>query len=568
MLDTLLLTTLVIVWAFEFFFFFLPLGNERSMVRRLPLVTIGILAAHTLVYFLSLPITVQQDRDRDRAFKQIKLFVEDNRDILVDEKIREELKAFGLFSKEIARVEEQIQKRSEDDYKSWLMSATATQLRRDLQPLLDDYATADQAHLYNRYGLERDGNWKVYQLVTYSFLHANSRVFGLIFPLHLFFNLIALFAVGYSVEDLWGRNVFLLFYLLSAVAASIPDAISGTGIIGASGSVSAVMGAFLVRLPRTRIKVGWFSLPLALPMLAFGKKPYGVTKVASSYYLAFFFLNQTLLWWFFNYKMGSGDGVSYRCHLAGVGFGVAFALVMKVARLEERYINPRIEAKISFYLMPRIANALEHLDRDEMEEAEKKLRTLLSSYPGNAEILMALVQVYERAKNYAGVNESYAALIHHHLEKGDKEAALYAYDNLLLAFPDNRVEPHLPNKDWLAICEYLEEVEMPHEAAVEYERLVNCSPDDPLTPRACAQGGEAAMESEDYQLAKRLFEKISDDRFKDSYSARARLGLERCEWHLNRGTTGLLQSARLNSGLLNAGPLPRSTKPLPYSPDL
>ena len=49
MLDTLLLTTLVIVWAFEFFFFFLPLGNERSMVRRLPLVTFGILAANTLV---------------------------------------------------------------------------------------------------------------------------------------------------------------------------------------------------------------------------------------------------------------------------------------------------------------------------------------------------------------------------------------------------------------------------------------------------------------------------------------------------------------------------------------
>ena len=521
MLDTLLLTTLVIVWAFEFFFFFLPLGNERSLVRRLPLVTFGILAANTLIYFISLPITVQQDRDRDRAYKQIKLYVEDNRDILVDEKVRDELKSLGLFAKEIARVEDQLKKRSEGEYRSWLLSATATQMKRDLKPLLDDYATADQAHLYNRYGLERDGNWKVYQLVTYSFLHANSRVFGLIFPLHLFFNLITLFAVGFSVEDLWGRNIFLLFYLLSAVAASIPDAVSGTGIIGASGSVSAVMGAFLVRLPRTRIKIGWFSLPLALPMLAFGKKPYGVTKVASYYYLAFFFLNQLLLWWFFNYKMGSGDGVSYRCHLAGFGFGAAFALVMKVARIEERYINPRIEAKISFYLMPKIANALEHLDRGEMEESEKKLKSLLSSYPSNVEILMALVQVYERAKNYAGVNESYAALIHQHLEKGDKEAALYAYDNLLLAFPDDRVEPRLPSIDWLAICEYLEEVEMPHEAAVEYERLVNCSLDDLLASRACAQGGEAAMASEDYELAKRLFEKISDDRCLDSYSARA-----------------------------------------------
>src|SRR5205085_10282017 len=110
--------------------------------------------------------------------------------------------------------------------------------------------------------------------------------------LHLFFNLITLFAVGFSVEDLWGRDLFLLFYLTAAVVASIPDAISGTGLIGASGAVSAIMGAFLVRLPSTKIKLGWVSIPLALPMMAFGKKPFGVAKVASYYYLAFFFLNQ------------------------------------------------------------------------------------------------------------------------------------------------------------------------------------------------------------------------------------------------------------------------------------
>lgn len=567
MLDTLLLTLLVIVWAFEFFFFFLPLGNERSMVRRLPLITFGILAANTLIYFISLPITVQQDRNRERAFKQLKLFLEDNRDLLLDEKIRDELKTYGLFPKEIAKVEEQMKKRAEEEYKGWLTSATATQLKKELRPLIDEYATADEAHLYNQYGLERDGRWKVYQLVTYSFLHANSRIFGLIFPLHLFFNLITLFAVGFSIEDLWGRDLFLLFYLLGAVVASIPDAVSGTGIIGASGSVSAVMGAFLIRLPRTRIKIAWFSLPLALPMLAFGRKPYGVAKVASYYYLAFFLLNQMLLWWFFNYKMGAGDGVSYRCHLAGFAFGVVFALFMKYTRIEEKYINPKIEAKISFYLMPKIAAALECLDRGESKEAERRLKSLLASYPNNLEILMAMIQLYERMKEYPNLNQAYASLISHHLEKGDKEAALYAYDNLLLAFPDDKVEPHLPAPVWLAICEYLEEVGMEHEAAVEYERFVNCSLDDPLTPQACAQGGEAALASEDYHLAKRLFEKISDERFKDGYAARARLGLEKCNWNLNRGTTGMLQASRLNTGMLNTGALPKSTKPLPFSSD-
>ena len=94
---------------------------------------------------------------------------------------------------------------------SFASAADAVDFTREIKPLLEDYDAADEAHLYNKYGLVRDGKWKMYQLITYSFIHANSRIFGLIFPLHLFFNLITLFAVGFSVEDLWGRDLFLLF---------------------------------------------------------------------------------------------------------------------------------------------------------------------------------------------------------------------------------------------------------------------------------------------------------------------------------------------------------------------
>ncbi|MBI3653891.1 MAG: rhomboid family intramembrane serine protease [Acidobacteria bacterium] len=558
MLDTVLLTLLIIVWAFELFFFFVPLGNERSTVRRLPLITFAILAANTLIYFVSLPVTVQQDRAKEKAFKQIKLFIEDNREILADDQIRERLKETGLFRKEIESIEKKLQAEpaNEDNYRSWLKGATASQLRKEIKPLLEDFDAADEAHLYNKYGLVRDGKWKVYQLLTYSFIHANSKIFGLIFPLHLFFNLITLFAVGFSIEDLWGRDLFLLFYLSGAIVASIPDALSGTGLIGASGAASAVMGAFLVRLPHTKIKLGWISLPLALPMLAFGKKPYGVAKVASYYYLAFFFVNQLLLWWFFNYKTSGGDGVSYRCHLTGFAYGAIFALTIKYFKVEEKHINPQIEAKIAFYLSPKITAALELLDNGEEKVAEKKLKALLSSYPHNPEILMALVQVYERIKNFPQLNESYSALIRHHLEKDDKEAALYAYDNLLLAFPDNHIEPQIPARDWLVLCEYLVELEMYHEASVEYERLATLCLDDESTLRACVQGGEAAMEAGDLQRAIRLFEKIVSKNAMDGFSARARLGLEQAQWLLARRT-----------GALNTGMLPNITKPLPFASD-
>ncbi|GEM_PF-1323412 len=537
MLDTILFSLLVIVWLFELLFFFVPMGNEKSLVRRLPLITFAILIVNTAIYFFSLPLTIQQDHERDKAAKRIKLFIEDNRDILADEQVRERVRETGFFRKEIESIEREIEKRPEKEaeYRQWLRSATATQLRHDITPLLNEFDNVDEAHIYNQYGVVRDGKWKVYQLLTYSFIHANSRIFGLIFPLHLFFNLLTLFAVAFTIEDLWGRGLFLGFYLLSAIVASLPDAVNGTGIIGASGAVSAVMGAFLVRLPHTRIKLGWASIPLALPMLAFGKKPYGVTLVKSYYYLAFFFLNQLLLWWFFTYKVGGGDGVSYRCHIAGFIFGVLFAFGLKLSGLEEKVIHPKIEKKIAFHISPKIAAAIELLDKGDIKEAEKRLQTLLETHPHNPEVMMALAQVYERTFNFRKLNEIYSALIRQHLDKDDKEAALYAFDNLLLSFPDDRIEPRIPPDDWMTLCLFLEDVDMRHEAAVEYLRFANCCPDDVLVPRACAQGGEAALATNDMLLAMMLFSKI-DLQGQSSFSARARLGLVQCQSRLKRDT--------------------------------
>ncbi len=544
MLDTILLTLLIIVWAFQVLFFFIPLGNEKSIVRRLPFITFGILALNTVIYFVSLPITVQQDREREKAFKQLKVFIDDNRDTLIDDNIRSRLQSSGLFAKEVNSFNDKLRKQPElaDEYRDWSRTATAIQLRAEIQPLLEKLELADQEHIYNQYGLVRDGKWKAHQLFTYSFLHSNSRLMGMIFPVHLLFNMIMLFAVAFSLEDLWGRPLFLGFYVLGAVISALPDAINGTGLIGASGAVSAVMGAFLVRLPRTRMKLGWVSLPMALPMMAFGKKPYGVALVRSYYYMAFFFLNQILLWWFFTFKTRNFDSVSYRCHVAGFLFGVVFAFLMKAYRIEEKYINPKIEAKIAYQLSPKIAEALELLDKSEFEQAETRLKALLVTHPEKPELLMALAQVYEKKRDYEKLNTTYSQLIEHHMEKGDKEAALYAYDNLLLAFPDNKIEPNIPSEDWFKLCEYLEEIEMKHEAAIEYLRFASCCPDDMAVPRACVQGAEAALCSQDIALAIRLFEKVDINDYQSAYAARARIGLAECKARLNR-TTGRLSAA-------------------------
>lgn len=75
--------------------------------------------------------------------------------------------------------------------------------------------------------------------------------------LHLGGNMLFLWVFGRNVEDLIGGAKFLAFYLLGGIAAGtvhvIVNAYSRQPTIGASGAIAAVMGAYLIKFPRSRI---------------------------------------------------------------------------------------------------------------------------------------------------------------------------------------------------------------------------------------------------------------------------------------------------------------------------
>lgn len=85
--------------------------------------------------------------------------------------------------------------------------------------------------------------------------------------LHLTGNMWALFIFGDNVEDRMGHSRYLLFYLLSGLAAGIVDAyvqpFSSIPVVGASGAIAGVMGAYLVLYPTARVLtiVPLFFLP-------------------------------------------------------------------------------------------------------------------------------------------------------------------------------------------------------------------------------------------------------------------------------------------------------------------
>ncbi len=500
---------------------FIPIGNENSTVRRLPWVTFSIMAANVIIFYVTLPILGGQMEEIVNQGGKLESFLTEHGELAADEGVRKKLIEAGMMTKDEADgIAEQIKvdAETESQYTSWLSSGDAAKLREEFDQKLLAFTNARKESLWFKYGVAPNGEWKFYQLITSAFLHGGN--------MHLWGNLLFFFAVAFSLEDLWGRGMFLGFYVLGAMVACIPSLVDPAAVpsIGASGAISATMGAFLFRLPRTKIKLlciqfWWLRILIARKSAIFMVPGY---ICLISYFIA------QVLYWYFDKQAGSVSNVGYAVHIAGFLFGAGFALVMKATKTEETYINPKIEAKVSFSAAPAVNQALDLLDRGDVAMAERKLRAHLAQQADDTNGLLALIQVYQKVNNFDQLNSIYGRLIRIHLSKNDKEAALYAYDNLLSAFPDNNVAVDIPARDWVAICEYLRESGLIREAGVEYERFLDAHPEDPLASRAAVQGGEAALLASDTKRALKLFEKAEAMSLSGSLASRALIGVEKC----------------------------------------
>ena len=108
------------------------------------------------------------------------------------------------------------------------------------------------------------------RLIAHAFLHGGWA--------HLIGNLVFLFVFGDNVEDRMGHGRFLAFYLAAAAFAGLAHAVSTPSspvpLVGASGAISAVLGAYVRFYPRREVQA--LVVPLLLPWLvlrAFGRVP-------------------------------------------------------------------------------------------------------------------------------------------------------------------------------------------------------------------------------------------------------------------------------------------------------
>jgi membrane associated rhomboid family serine protease len=143
--------------------------------------------------------------------------------------------------------------------------------------------------------------------VTSMFLHGSL--------LHIGGNLLFLWIFGNNIEDALGKLGFVLFYLVGGIVATLTHVAlnldSTVPLVGASGAIAAVMGAYLVLFPNARIRT------LVFMLLIF------VVNVRAVWVLGFWFVLQ-----FFT---DPNQGVAWAAHVGGFVFGVGVGLLVRGA---------------------------------------------------------------------------------------------------------------------------------------------------------------------------------------------------------------------------------------------
>jgi membrane associated rhomboid family serine protease len=191
--------------------------------------------------------------------------------------------------------------------------------------------------------------WRWYTILTATFLHAD--------VVHLIGNMLVLLLIGLPFEDRIRRNRLLAIYFLSSIVAVLLHGLwilfmqgGGRGLdvplVGASGAVFGLLGAFAAMYPRDQI-------PMFLVFILLPRVPVWLAAVVLMGLEGFALFG------------GAATRVAHAAHLGGAVGGVIFALLLKP---ERAYVEPKKAPRRLDY------DVLERLARD---ESQRRLVTQL-----------------------------------------------------------------------------------------------------------------------------------------------------------------------------------------------
>ncbi len=396
----------------------LPIGHQEREVRRLPWVTLSLIAACVLV-FLCTDTSAPQGAGAQERFQEAADYWRQRAYLSADPKIRDHV-AYDVMPNQ------------RNQYLSTLpdlspygpdedggLAAQQAELNRLTDLALGATAPDPSTQsAFERFGLVPSA-LSARSFITHMFMHAGW--------FHLLGNMFMLLLAGPPIEDRFGRAMFAAFYGLAGVFAAVfyVSLASDPNIpmVGASGAIAGVLGAFAVRLWSTQIRFAYFFMAGLRPI-------FGTFEAPAWAMLSLWFGNELFQAWLWDAVGLAGGGVAYWAHVGGFAFGAGAAYAVRASGIEDRFINPAIDAQLTrFSANPVLEEAMVARERGDVQGALAMLRAEWERAPDDG-IALALWDAALACGEAASAAPAMLSAVRGAAQRGEQELAVRHWSEL------------------------------------------------------------------------------------------------------------------------------------------
>lgn len=328
-----------------------------------------------------------------------------------------------------------------------------------------------------------------FTLITSMFMHAG--------VMHIVGNLLIFFLSGPFIEDVFGRPLFAGLYFSGGIVAGLTYAArhgdSSVPLVGASGAIAAVMGAYLVRFLRSRIEFIWIPF-LLRPRFNF------------RFFLPAFVV---LPMWFGQQLLemnleDAGGGVAFSAHVGGFIFGVIVALVIKVTKFEEKHVDPVVQKETTWSMDPRLVQAIDANHAGNDEGAKQLVLAVIRDHPNDFGALRTAMDIARSSDDLALLDNASARLLARHVAENENDAATDLIHEVL---HDRDVNPP---KFLARAATFAERSGDRDWAVLLYERAISADPNSAAAVSSLIRVGTLLRASGDARGARDAFVRARD----------------------------------------------------------
>ena len=435
-----------------------PVKHENMTARRWPVVTLGLILLNFLIFLC----THQTMENQTASLLPVKLHVlvlaAQHPELTISPAAQEFVTDFQHYDPADWAEMQSPTYEAIDDWDAQVRGVKdQSELQSEMDSLATQYSKLVASSIDGQYAFT-PAHPKLITYISSNFLHGGW--------MHLIGNMWFLWLAGFVLEDVWGRPLYLSFYLVAGAAATQLDGWASPGSIaptlGASGAIAALMGALLVRFPKLKIRLVWL----------FGS---WISSFCGFWVRAYWLLP---LWFgmeiYYGKISGHGDGVAHWAHVGGFAFGALAALGVRYSGMEHR-ANKAIEEKVSWTPDPEINQASDFMEQGKLEEATAILDEYVSRKSDSFGAWSLLRTIHWRKNEIPECREATRKLCTLNVQAGMYEAAWQDYEEFL-----NLGGGDMPPAIWLELCRVPEQQDDFARALNEYENLAAAYPTERL----------------------------------------------------------------------------------------